>query len=1070
MLPNSSRFSNQLNNSLVNDCTINPLMLDSPIVRDRVSRFSRFTESFNVSKLSHSIYGASQNSILNESSATVMNRNNSDLGNVSDICSVNLNISSMVQLATEGTNKNDEIDNEDIARFVIFESFFELNQRFVKAPEIFDLLEQFDETCEENMLASKQMLESKVRTDNEVSYLNKFSSLIRLERNSWRLLKVLYNDRLLNQIAQDKLNVDDGENMEIEEDIRLRLTDMELIERAFERNSLLREMQIVIDWLESVYDEESLDKIQFYSDGPMYWENTLHSLKIDTKNNIKGTSLSIGKGRQYCTEMDPDASIRTGMPLHDLDKEDENRLFHYIYRLIRSGHLAEGKEIAEKLGYYWLSAALDGWILHHNPNYKSEILDPTGEGNSISWPSRIPAGNGSSMGTTATIKHLQPITGNPYRDLWKLTSWKCSKMEGTNLYERAIFAVFSGNRSILIPLCSKWMDKLWAYFKCSLDVHIENLLIDSNIPKPDHQPRNNTELPDAYWDNKLSPEEIFHELSTQTGVNLTGYQTQLEENYHQEVQRCIILGKINELIDHMYEWSKTIQANRESRSKQFGKDQSNIGLFTSGLQSVNKAKDEEMSKIIEPNLLRFFAHMVVSLRNLQLILDQKQVELCVDILEIYIGFLIEYKLIELVAFYSLYLPEHRQVKMYATLLENIIDDSDRKICILVAKQMKLNLHAILTMVVENVRLGNYSYQTKMPKREIVNLEKSSVHQANQLMTTSVTEEDIRKISTLRWLTLDEDSPQYMELLWQGNAMVRSFLLERKLDQAKETFDLLPSDIVDRAFQDWKQAHSNDTNDQSSIASLDIDNVAREYFCNQTFFEANELFQKWNHYLYNSKPREPTKPKTMNRLSDRVAYEQAVKQYEQELESWHQQIQNQANLTSEKMISFLRFPEGIWINVDDLSLMKNFGDTDSDGCTSEATTNPKMETQIGQMIDDEVNSENEVNNINLVISAETNFMSKIQLERKQQDWTLRAAQLDGLRRIYVPQFVFLLFSVYVNSGRLSECLRIADIVANEQSRLYSTFTNDQIVDLLNKLREISIEILNQSSDPLGYSTN
>ena len=98
------------------------------------------------------------------------------------------------------------------------------------------------------------------------------------------------------------------------------------------------------------------------------------------------------------------------------------------------------------------------------------------------------------------------------------------------------------------------------------------------------------------------------------------------------------------------------------------------------------------------------------------------------------------------------------------------------------------------------------------------------------------------------------------------------------------------------------------------------------------------------------------------------------------------------------------------------------------------------------------------------------MSKIQLERKQQDWTLRAAQLDGLRRIYVPQFVFLLFSVYVNSGRLSECLRIADIVANEQSRLYSTFTNDQIVDLLNKLREISIEILNQSSDPLGYSTN
>lgn len=58
--------------------------------------------------------------------------------------------------------------------------------------------------------------------------------------------------------------------------------------------------------------------------------------------------------------------------------------------------------------------------------------------------------------------------GNPYRDLWKYTAWKTSKMEGTNLHERAIYAIFSGNRAILMPLCTKWNDKLWAYFKYGL--------------------------------------------------------------------------------------------------------------------------------------------------------------------------------------------------------------------------------------------------------------------------------------------------------------------------------------------------------------------------------------------------------------------------------------------------------------------------------------------------------------------------------------------------------------------------------------------------------------------------
>lgn len=233
---------------------------------------------------------------------------------------------------------------DDLERFLIFESFYELNHLYKSTNQLslFDLFDQFDQTCENNMLVSSKMLQTTVRPDYEVNYFKRFSSLIRLERNSWRLFKALLRDRF-------EVHEDDKSEMEIEEAIQLRLSDLDLVRRAIERNSMLREMQIVIDWLESICDDESLDKLSFYSDGPQYWENTLHSLKINSnQSKLPGTPST--RGRTFCTEMDPDASIRSGVPLHDLDKEDENRLFYYLFKMIRSGQLQEGKDVAERLG------------------------------------------------------------------------------------------------------------------------------------------------------------------------------------------------------------------------------------------------------------------------------------------------------------------------------------------------------------------------------------------------------------------------------------------------------------------------------------------------------------------------------------------------------------------------------------------------------------------------------------------------------------------------------------------------------------------------------------------------
>ena len=245
-----------------------------------------------------------------------------------------------------------------------------------------------------------------------------------------------------------------------------------------------------------------------------------------------------------------------------------------------------------------MSAALDGWLLYHDPNYTNDL---------------------------SSSKVLEPIEGNSNRDLWKYVCWRASKVEGTNIYERAIFAALSGNIGSVLPLCTRWSDKLWAYFKsvllkllilynlsinclkrCSLDVHIEHELRETLVVNPESKPRYRVDLPDVYWDNKLNANEIFREIESQGSVS-----SLVEESYHQTVQKFVILGEIESLIEYIYEISKVINDLRRTKKLQKSED-----------------KSEQKEQVVEPQMLRFFAHLVLTLRfDLNYILFIKTIDL-----------------------------------------------------------------------------------------------------------------------------------------------------------------------------------------------------------------------------------------------------------------------------------------------------------------------------------------------------------------------------------------------------------------------------------------------------------
>lgn len=703
------------------------------------------------------------------------------------------------------------------------------------------------------------------------------------------------------------------------------MSDSQVIDTFYQKNADIRQMQLVIDWLEqNAADDleriEKEDKIQFYSEGPHYWENTLHQLI-----SRKGTSR-----KEICIEMDPDASTRSSKDIHELDREDEGRVMRYVYKYLRAGKLYIGKELAQKLGFHWLAACLEGWTLHHDENVVATM----------------PGGR---------------VDGNSQRDLWKYTCWVSSSL-GLSIYERALFGALSGNVLAVLPVCSTWQDKLWAYFRSSIDCKIEVQLRLTNIEKPvtcrtreisSFNKRESVDLPDEYWSNNRTPAEIFREVEAQIDRSWS-----CEEQVHFFVQKSIITNNVDIAFNVI---SELIKSQAERNDPTF------------------------------PQVLRFSAHLALFLRNIGLIQTEMQKQFYVFILDSYIGYLIECRALPIIASYVSQLPENLQTITYTKLLKVVTDKNERKKALTLAREMNLDVEEITKMVVEHLRYDIQAQDTTDPSA-VLDVTLSG------LISVPTSSSDKILINALDWLSIG--AVQYIESLKQGNCLMRSFVSLGKIEAAKDVFRKVPADVIDGIFRTWKKK-TGETN-----LSPELKNFTREYLCFSAFFHAIESFNDWIRFFNEAKPIEPQKP-TSTRFMDKVAYDHAKRSYEADLEQWRLGLAAQAKLTTDKMFNVLLFPDGGWMN-------------DSE---------PRVARR-----EDEIN---------------------------------RCQEMKNLRRQFIPQFTFILHTVLHTSGNYQECIKLADVIANEHRRLYTEFSTDQLNDLMKKIRESSLAALNNNHDSLGY---
>lgn len=252
-----------------------------------------------------------------------------------------------------------------------------------------------------------------------------------------------------------------------------------------------------------------------------------------------------------------------------------------------------------------------------------------------------------------------------------------------------------------------------------------------------------------------------------------------------------------------------------------------------------------------------------------------------------------------------------------------------------------------------------------------------------------------------------DQGQRAELLWQANGMIRSFMAQKKIEGVKRAFSIIPSDTIQMLIQFYGGKNKLPVKVECSI---------REYLCHQTYLASIDGYNEWVEFFYNKKPKQPSASNLQGKsFTEKAASEHQELIYQQDLARWKMVLKEQTNSTKELFLNVVLFPDKGWL-MDGNDLQVDFSH-------------------------DEVTA-----------------------------WENRKVQMENLRKLHIPDLVALLHKILTLADDHRECLKLGDLIANEQNQLYQIFSKHKLSELLEKLAESSLALLNEKLDPFGFSTN
>ncbi|XP_059621450.1 nuclear pore complex protein Nup107 [Phlebotomus argentipes] len=376
----------------------------------------------------------------------------------------------------------------------LYTQFLEVLQGRTNDAELFETIQDLIQTCTDTV----EEMQAQAKKVLDRSGLREEIQSLQTERNVWRLIYSLYRDRVI--VQKEAMDCDD---------IPLGGSEKTIVEHLYASNANLREYQLIVDWLELCSLEQS--SVGHFTDHTVAWENTLHQLQ-----NSRQALAFRSKNREMVASLDPDAPQRERKPLHDFDTEDQQRLTRDVFLKIRQGRIEEAQALCEHCGQPWQAALLEGWRLHHDPNY--EVLG----------------------GMTEKAQ----IEGNPRRDAWKKFAWRMADSRLGDEFARAIVGVFSGHLESLLALPElSWLDVIWAYLKVQIDIRVESEIRDCSL-------KTYIAMPEAYWKGKVSLEQIFENIAAHRSERIR----REAETLMSQVVKHVILDNVPHLMQDISEW------------------------------------------------------------------------------------------------------------------------------------------------------------------------------------------------------------------------------------------------------------------------------------------------------------------------------------------------------------------------------------------------------------------------------------------------------------------------------------------------------------------------------------
>ncbi|KAK7508730.1 hypothetical protein BaRGS_00000296 [Batillaria attramentaria] len=389
----------------------------------------------------------------------------------------------------------------------LFTDFDQCLHRNSAPHQVLDLLSDYESCVTEQVSMLRKLVKRARREQQKFQKTYNTLDLLDKERSTWQLVRSLFKDRLETEATIEAGQMDEEDMLTDIDQKMVKLSEQEIVDKLFEKDSSLRQSQLVVDWLENCAREDLeqvQDNVKFFTDQPVVWENTMHQLQSRKKG------IAAMNERPLVDQLDPDAPVRQNRYLDDLDKEDEQRLLQHLFMCVRAGQIDKAQELCKSCGQAWRAATLEGWRLFQDNN--REHLHAT----------------------------ITPVSGNPNRDVWKSGKY--------DQFETAIYAALSGNLKSLLPVCHSWYDCLWAYFRTLVDVRVEQEVRIRSITF-----RRPVDLPPEYWDRLMEPSQVFDELAASTDERI---QAECQQWYH-VIQKFIVLGDIPSLVEVMYSWVRS---------------------------------------------------------------------------------------------------------------------------------------------------------------------------------------------------------------------------------------------------------------------------------------------------------------------------------------------------------------------------------------------------------------------------------------------------------------------------------------------------------------------------------